>query len=196
VLGRTALESGPAGPSLVPRYRVDTRRSSIGVDLSVNLHPSHLTSNGLRGTLKCELNRQRQPRLDAPYSADLTMPVASLSSGNPLQDVEMRRRLDAGEYPDISARVTRAAKPRTAGTYQATVRFTLHGRTRSTRSVATLTVEERGLVIDAETTINMKDFGIDPPRLFMLRVEPEVKVGVHIVADEERRPPRSLTSGR
>jgi hypothetical protein len=33
--------------------------------------------------------------------------------------------------------------------------------------------------------INVKEFGIDPPRLIILKVEPDVDIQVHIVAEQE-----------
>ena len=33
--------------------------------------------------------------------------------------------------------------------------------------------------------INVKDFGIDPPRLIILKVEPDVDLQVHIVAKQQ-----------
>jgi hypothetical protein len=38
------------------------------------------------------------------------------------------------------------------------------------------------LTIDGEQVIDMRDFGIDPPRLIILTVDPEVTVRVHIAA--------------
>ena len=39
--------------------------------------------------------------------------------------------------------------------------------------------------VSGEQVINVKDFDIDPPRLIVLRMEPEVDVRVHIVAVQE-----------
>ncbi len=38
------------------------------------------------------------------------------------------------------------------------------------------------LTVDGQQVINVKDFGIDPPRLIILKVEPDVDLQVHIVA--------------
>jgi hypothetical protein len=85
---------------------VNTAKSTVRVGLRVNLHPSHIEASALSGTVTCELDDQGKPRLDQPYSAELTLPVEAIKSGNGIQDREMRRRFDAGRYPTINATVT------------------------------------------------------------------------------------------
>ena len=84
----------------MPRFRVNTAKSTVKVGLRVNLHPSHIDANALSGTIDCEVDEQGNPRLDQPYSAALTLPVDAIKSGNGMQDREMRRRFDVSKYPD------------------------------------------------------------------------------------------------
>ena len=44
-------------------------------------------------------------------------------------------------------------------------------------------VDGTTMTIDGQQVINVKDFGIDPPRLIILKVEPDVDLQVHIVAE-------------
>ena len=155
----------------------------MNVDLNVNLHPSHVVSTALTGTVDCELDKQGRPRLDRPYSATLTLPVDSLKCGNALQDREMRRRLDASRYPTITARVTQGEALSRGGRYLISARLALHGRTRAIESTVRLRVTGTTMTVDGDQVINVKDFGVAPPRLIMLRMEPEVRVRSHIVAE-------------
>ena len=41
------------------------------------------------------------------------------------------------------------------------------------------------MILAGETTFDMRDFGMEPPRILMLRVEPDVTVRVTIVAEKE-----------
>ena len=47
-------------------------------------------------------------------------------------------------------------------------------------------VDDRTLRLDGESTFDIRDFGMEPPRILMLRVEPEVDVRVEIVAERRR----------
>jgi len=95
----------------------------------------------------------------------------------------MRRRFDARRYPVIRARVVEGEVLRGAGRYRAVAKLTLHGQTREVSADIRLTIQGAVMLVDGRQVINVKDFGIDPPRLIILKVEPEVDVDVHIVAD-------------
>jgi polyisoprenoid-binding protein YceI len=167
----------------VPKFRVNTGKSTVKVGLRVNLHPSHIDANALSGVIECEVDDQGNPLLDHPYSAELTLPVEAIKSGNGLQDREMRRRFDAGRYPTITARVTKGEALEGAGRYRAAAQLTMHGQTREISGDVELHVDGTTMTIDGQQVVNVKDFGIDPPRLIILKVEPDVDLQVHIVAE-------------
>ena len=135
--------------------------------------------------IECEVDDQGRPRLDQPYSAELTLPVDAIKSGNGIQDREMRRRFDVGRYPSITARVTRGEALEGDGRYRALAQLTMHGQTREISGEVQLHVDGTAMTIDGQQVINVKDFGIDPPRLIILKVEPEVDLRVHIVAERQ-----------
>ena len=167
------------------QFRVNTSRSTVRVGLRVNLHPSHIDANALSGVIDCEVDDQGKPRLDQPYSAEVSLPVDAIKSGNGLQDREMRRRFDAGRYPTITARVTKGEALEGDGHYRAIAQLTLHGQTREITGEIQLHVDGTTMTIDGQQVINVKDFGIDPPRLIILKVEPDVDLTVHIVAERQ-----------
>jgi polyisoprenoid-binding protein YceI len=169
----------------VAQFRVNTSRSTVRVGLRVNLHPSHIDANALSGVIDCEVDDQGKPRLDQPYSAEVSLPVDAIKSGNGLQDREMRRRFDAGRYPTITARVTKGEALEGDGHYRAIAQLTLHGQTREITGEIQLHVDGTTMTIDGQQVINVKDFGIDPPRLIILKVEPDVDLTVHIVAERQ-----------
>ncbi len=167
------------------RFEVNTAQTTVQVGLRVNLHPSHVNANALTGFIECELDDQGKPRLDQPYRAELALPVEAIKSGNGLQDREMRRRFDTSRYPTITAVVTHGEALDGEGRYRATARLTLHGVTKDITGDVQVTANGRTLTIDGLQVINIKDFGIDPPRLIILKVEPDVDLQVHIVAAEK-----------
>jgi polyisoprenoid-binding protein YceI len=166
----------------VPQFLVNTSQSSVKVGLRINLHPSHIDASALSGVIECEVDDHGRPRLDRPYSAELELPVEAIKSGNGIQDREMRRRFDAGRYPTITARVTQGEALEGEGRYRAVAQLTMHGQTREISGEIRLRVDGTTMTIDGQQVINVKDFGIDPPRLIILKVEPEVDLRVHIVA--------------
>jgi polyisoprenoid-binding protein YceI len=167
----------------VPQFRVNTSQSTVKVGLRVNLHPSHIDANALSGVIECEVDDQGKPRLDQPYSAELTLPVDAIKSGNGIQDREMRRRFDVNHHPTITARVTKGEALDGDGRYRAVAQLTMHGQTREISGDVQLSVNGTTMTIDGQQVINVKDFGIDPPRLIILKVEPDVDLQVHIVAE-------------
>jgi polyisoprenoid-binding protein YceI len=167
----------------MPLFRVDSRRSRVDIELRVNLHPSHITAGGITGTIQCELDDHGRPRLDRPYSAELVLPLDSITSGNGLQDREMRRRFEVSRFPDITARVTRGERvDGERGRYRAAAQLSMHGRTREVTGEVELRIDGETMTVDGDQVINVKEFGIDPPRLLILRVEPDVDIRAHIVA--------------
>src|ERR1700676_1257787 len=167
------------------QFRVNTSKSTVKVGLRINLHPSHIDAHALTGVIECELDDQGQPRLDQPYNAELSLPVDAIKSGNGIQDREMRRRFDVSRYPTITATVTHGEQLEGEGRYRAAARLTMHGHTREITGDVQLGVNGSTMTIDGQQVINVKDFGIDPPRLIILKVEPDVDLQVHIVAERE-----------
>jgi polyisoprenoid-binding protein YceI len=168
----------------MPRFVVDSSKTTVDVGLKVNVHPSHIKASGLTGFIECELTADGKPNLDAPYSAELTLPVDGIKSGNSLQDREMRRRFDAKTYPTIVSKVTKGeALP--DGRYHAIAQLTMHGVTREIDGDVDVRIDGKEMTVTGEQTINVKDFGIDPPRLIILKVEPDVDVKVSIVAEQQ-----------
>jgi len=166
----------------MPRFRVSSAESTIEIGLRVNLHPSHITAQGLRGYIDCELDSRMQPDLRKPYRARLSLPVKAITSGNPLQDREMRRRLAASRHPSIGATVTYGERAGAHGRYRASAKLTLHGVTREVTAEVRIAVRDSTMTVDGEQVIDMQEFGVDPPRLLVLRMEPQVDVRAHIVA--------------
>jgi polyisoprenoid-binding protein YceI len=169
----------------VAQFRVNSSQSSVKVGLRINLHPSHIEANALTGVIECEVDDQGRPRLDQPYSAELSLPVDAIKSGNSIQDREMRRRFDVGRYPTITARVTKGEALEGEGRYRAVAQLSMHGQSREISGEIQLRVDGTTMTIDGQQVINVKDFGIDPPRLIILKVEPEVDLRVHIVAERQ-----------
>lgn len=148
-----------------------------------SVHPIEVRSAGLGGQLEVELDGEGRVLLGTPVEGFLTVPVGELATGNPLYDRELRRRLDPRRYPSIEANLEEVSPDDQPGRYRVrgTVRF--RGAQQVAEDAVTLSVGGDGaLVIEGAHQFDIRDFGLDPPRIAMLKVFPEVEVRARLVA--------------
>ena len=73
-----------------------------------------------------------------------------------------------------------------AAEYTVSGDLTFRGVTHSYEDAMTVEVAIDGtLTLGGESTFDIRDFGMEPPRILMLKVQPEVTVRVEIVAEKE-----------
>jgi polyisoprenoid-binding protein YceI len=169
----------------VTRFRARPERSRLSIEAKSSLHPIHGEATGLRGELEVEI---RDGRLDetVPPKARIELPVERLRSGNTLMDMETRRRIDARKFPTITAGLREVRALDRPDRYRAWIDLTLHGVTRRLPADVTARLDgENELSVEADLRLDVHGFGITPPRLLGLRVDPEVKVHAHLVAEEQ-----------
>lgn len=157
--------------------------SSLETEVRSSVHPIHARSTELSGRIEGAFDEGGAPDLGEPHEGHVEVPVRSILSGNRLNDAEMLRRADARSYPLIAFDVTGVATEG-EGRYRGTVTVTAHGRTRSQQVPFRLALDGDRLDLRADHTFDMRDFGLQPPRILTLRVEPEVRVSVHVAARE------------
>lgn len=115
----------------------------------------------------------------------IEIPVTDLSSGNPLLDRETKRRTDAKRYPSITGDLTRVVGIAGAG---ATVegRIAFRGEDVDVEGDVELTeITPDRLVIVGEGLFDVRWWGLEPPKLLMLKVHPEITVRIRLVMDAE-----------
>jgi polyisoprenoid-binding protein YceI len=163
----------------VARYAVIPGKSRVRADARSSLHPIQVETAGFEGTLEVD---ETPGQLRLLPGTRIELPVELLRSGNALVDGELQRKLDARKLPRIRGVLVEGG-PLTSGRQSLTGDLTLHGVTRrlaadiSLREVAPDTLEVSG-----DTTIDMRHFGLDPPRFLLFKVHPEVRIHVHLVA--------------
>lgn len=165
----------------VTRFEIDPDGSRVWVDATSSIHPIHSETSGLQGFFEASLTR-RGLDLAAPVQGRLELAVGRLSSGNPLYDREMRRRVDARRFPTISGELT-GIEQAERGAYTVRGDVTFRGVTRSYLDRLDVTlVDRRTLRLAGSHVFDVRDFGFQPPRILTLRVHPDVAVRVEIVA--------------
>ena len=150
----------------------------VVINASSSVHPIHSRSEGIAGVVEID---------DGTLWGDVSLDVSRLRSGNPLEDRELRRRIDARRHPTIDGRVTAASPATESGRFRVTGDITFRGVTRSHEDELVVTVlDDNTVKVEGTTTFDVRDFGMEPPRILTLRVHPEVTVTLEAVAERER----------
>ncbi len=167
------------------RFRIVPERSRVWIDARSSLHPIHTETDGLEGWLDLVVHGEGgQVELTTAPSGHLELPVERLTSGNQLEDRELRRRIDARRYPTIAGDLTLMQETGTDGRYAVGGDLTFMGTTRSYKDQMTVEpVDPRTVRLAGQSTFDIRDFGMAPPRILMFKVEPQVTVRVEIVAE-------------
>jgi len=146
----------------------------VTIDASSSVHPIHSRTEGLEGYVDLER-----------AEGELSLDVARLRSGNPLEDRELKRRIDARRYPTIEGRLTELHETDEAGRYRVVGEITFKGVTRICEDEITFTLDGDELHLRGTTAFDIRDWGMEPPRILMLRVHPEVTVTLDALATRE-----------
>jgi polyisoprenoid-binding protein YceI len=169
------------------RYTIIPERSRVWIDARSSLHPIHSTADGLEGFV--DVDADGDTVLGPHPTAQLSFPVNRLGSGNRLEDRELQNRIDARRYPIISGVLTGVVPVEDNDRFLVRGDLTFRGVTRSVEDYTTMTVvDERTIRLTGASTFDIRDFGMEPPRILMLRVEPDVKVRVEIFAEKDVSP--------
>ena len=168
------------------RYRVLPEQSTLEIDARSNVHPIKTRVTGLDGFVDVELGGDGAIDLTVAPAGELSFPVERLRSGNPLEDRELRKRIDAKRYPVISGVLTGMQTAEGNGSYVVRGDLTFRGVTRSCEDEMNISlVGDDTLRLDGQSSFDIRDFGMEPPRILVLRVEPEVTVRVELFARKE-----------
>jgi len=166
----------------VTRYRIVSERSQLWAEARSSLHPIHIEAAGLEGYFEADVNGDR-PNLDAPVTGRVEVEAELLKSGNVLYDREIERRLETRKYPRIRGEVRGMRALDSGAGYRMQGELSLHGATRAVEGDVTMRrVDESTIEVEGEQIFDIRDFGLEPPKILMLRVYPEIKVHIHVVA--------------
>ena len=167
------------------RFDIDPDRSRVWIEARSTLHPIHSHTSGLEGFIETKMRQDGQLDVAGGAMAQLSLPVDRLRSGNPLEERELKRRILASRFPTIDGELTELTATGTDGRYVVTGSITFRGETCAyTHEMDITQVDETTLRLAGEATFDVRDFGMEPPRILMLRVEPDVSVRVEIIAME------------
>lgn len=161
------------------RYELDPDRSQVWIEGTSSVHPIHATATGLTGWVEVTM---RSGRLTAEptFDGEVRVAVDRLRSGNPLVDRETKRRVDARRHPEIVGTVVTASREdddRVAVTGDIAFR----GEVSRVEGSITVALDGAELVLEGSQRFDVRDWGLQPPKVAMLRVHPDIEVRVHLV---------------
>lgn len=168
-------------------FRIDPGQSRVWIEARSSMHPIHGEAQGLEGSIEADVADGRVDVSGTPR-IKIELPVENLRSGKKLDDAEMMRRIDARRFPRIRGETTELKESN--GRYRVRGDLTFHGVTRPVEGEVTISApDERSLVIEGEQVFDIRDFGVEPPKILMLKVHPDVRVRVKVVAQRDGSQP-------
>jgi polyisoprenoid-binding protein YceI len=170
----------------VTRYDIVPEQSTVTFDARSSLHPIHSSTDGLEGYVDLEFGPDGDVDLTTTPAAELSLPVRRLSSGNALEDRELQRRIDARRFPTITGALREVVPTGADANYRMSGEVTFRGVARHYQDEMTIQrIDDETVKLTGRSRFDIRDFGMEPPRILMLRVEPEVDVNVEIIARKE-----------
>lgn len=156
-----------------------TSDSVVEIHADSDVHPVEGESSEVSGEAVLELDDDGKIKLDPSPTGYVEMHTDALKSGKRLQDMEMRRRIEAKKYPTMRYEVREV----TGGPEQFEVKgaLTFHGVTREFTETATVDVDGDTLRVEGEHTFDIREFDVKPPKILTLQVYPEVRVVARLV---------------
>jgi len=164
-------------------------RSQISFAGQSTLHPIYTSTTDLEAFIEARLLDNGLPDATQPVTGRLVVQIESLKNPNALYDRVMEEVLDKRRYPRLIAEVVELkAKNGTSGHYQAVGDVNFHGVTQ--RLVSDLIIRSPGnqaLEIKGAITLDMRDFKVNPPKMLMVRVFPEITVSLTLIAERTEK---------
>ena len=162
------------------RFAIDTSASAVLVQARSNVGPVTFGSTSIRGVVEAAAGAGRLD-LDPRPTAQLSLPVSSLVSGNALYDAELQKRLAARLHPQVAIELLETTGG--GGDYAVSGTVTIHGVTATLHGSVRVTLPEPDVLsITGEHVIDIREFDIEVPSVLMLRIYPDVTVGVQLLA--------------
>jgi hypothetical protein len=158
-----------------------TDESAVQIAADSSVHPITAEIRNLRGEATCEV-------VDGAVVAGpgaggwIEGDVAQMETGKKLEDMALRKQIDAKRHPSVRYEVRSVEGA--GGNFKVNGAFTFHGETREFTDECSARLEGGRLVVDAEHTVDIRDFGVKPFKVLTLSIQPEVRLSLHLVGTE------------
>ena len=164
------------------RYDVITSESSLVFEARSTLHAVHGKADGLTGYIERGAGVTDSIAGPPPPKMHVEFAVERLRSGNDLQDREMWKVVDSKRFPLVTADLRELEPGPSEGRYIASGDVALAGRSR--RYSGDLSFEDGGdrVIVQGALNLDIRDFGLKPPEMLFLKVDPVVALRLRLVA--------------
>ena len=161
------------------RYELDPDQSQVWIEGTSSVHPIHATATGLTGWVDVTTRSGRLTAKPA-FAGEVRVAVDRLQSGNPLVDRETRRRIDAKRHPEIVGTVVEASRE-VEDRVAVAGDIAFRGEVSRVEGSVTVIVDGPEVVLEGSQRLDVRDWGLQPPKVALLRVHPEIDVRIRLV---------------
>lgn len=167
----------------MPRYAVDGALSRVTVNARSNIHSTRTEWTALSGTIEVDPT----DLAGKPAVAELQVDMTRYDAGDFLRNRKLRKDLEVERFPQASFRLVRlsdVAEKSGGGRFTASAVGVIswHGRELTVSADGEGTIGDDELRATARFEMDVRAFGVEPPRFLMFKVENVVAVDVLVVA--------------
>jgi hypothetical protein len=166
-------------------YVVSTSESSLVFEARSTLHAVRGKATGLSGYVDLSWESDGTVGTLPPPAMHVEFPVDQLRTANALMDHEMHRLIGCASYPRIAADLRELHPDAAPAHFDAVGDITLAGRARRYEGTLTLSPAADRVTIDGELNVDIRDFGLRPPSLLIVKVDPVVRVRLRLIATRD-----------
>jgi YceI-like protein len=145
-------------------------------------NPIRGRATGVTGTIIANVENGRL-MLDPMPSMRVTIPIAKLASGNEFQDREVRKLISSPQAPNIVAELRHAKPGNRPDVYIMQGAITMKGSRQEYEAEVNISVSGRRISFDGAQKMDIRKFGIQPPRILTIQIYPDFDVTMHLVAE-------------
>ena len=165
------------------RFVVIPERSTVWIEAKSSVHPINTRTDGLEGFVDLAVDSDGRVNPVRTPTGRLSLRVDRLRSGNMLEERELRRRIDARRFPTIDGELLDMRSAGDDDRYAVRGAVTFRGVTKEHEGEMQISFQDETVTLVGESTFDIRDYGMEPPRVLMLRVDPMVVVRVEIVGE-------------
>lgn len=164
---------------VMARYEFDPELCRVWIDGSSTIHPLNAEATGLSGWAELDVVKGKVVA-DSSFDGEVRIEVSRLTSGNALVDRETQRRIDARRHPEIVGTVLDARVDKNQSVnIEGSISF--RGETSRVKGTVTAVVDGTSVTFEGAGRFDVRDWGLKPPKIGLVRVHPDVDVRIHLV---------------
>lgn len=158
-----------------------TNESTVELHANSSVHPINGEIHDVRGEVTVDVEDGKLstgPGTTGYIEADVDL----LKSGNKLEDMALRKQVEAKKYPVVRYEVRSVEGG--PEQYKVLGAFTFHGVTQEFTEDVTARLEGDTLHVNTEHTFDITQFGVQPFKVLTMKIFPEVRLVLRLVGKQ------------